>query len=158
MRELVLLRTVAVFLIAMAQAGCGDEAPESPRPTADLDRSALEGRLARAEDNIAALERRLVALERPSSTTAIEVALPGQTSRRARIEVSVHASQIFVDDEAVAEVALRAHLEALLAKHPDASVIVQAGPRVDHQRVVETMETIKEAGFGRIAMAARVED
>ncbi len=57
-----------------------------------------------------------------------------------------------------AQTALRLQLEELAADSPDASVVVQADASVEHGRVVDTMDTIKQAGFTRIAIATRSDE
>lgn len=123
-----------------------EASPEPAAPKTDDGRvEALERRLAQAEARIDVLEKRVVppAPTKPASD---------------RVSITLSPSQTFVDQEAVAQVALRAHLEAVLAESPGASVVIQADPTVDHQRVVETMKVIRESGFARISIATRSEE
>ena len=77
------------------------------------------------------------------------------TPRRPVSRVSIELDQdgITVNGDAVATVALRAELEAIAARSPDATVTIQAADDVPHARVVETMDEVKKAGLNKIAMA-----
>lgn len=140
-------------------SGC-DEPPTPTRPQGDDPRvDALEARLEQTEARVGALEKQLQEFEIPLSAPELSVVLPTpEQPSSGRVSITVKPAQTFVDGEAVAQVALRAHLEAVLAKNPEASVVIQADATVDHQRVVETMKVIKDAGFERIAIATRSDD
>ena len=126
---------------------CGNgPSPEDVKLGESLDR--IEARLQQLDDRLTALERaRLSALPTANGRTR-EPDKPVS-----RIKVSVTPSQIFVNGEAVASIALRAQLEELAATSPGASVMVHADASVEHHLVVDAMDTIKKAGFTRIAIA-----
>ncbi len=137
---------VSGFAIATAAAGC--EADH----TADV-----EARLAEAEGRIRVLEERIEVLqERPSAPApaAVPPAAVAPPARPvSRITIELDHDGLSVNGEAVAAVALRAELEAIAARSPDATVMIQAADDVPHAQVVETMDEVKKAGLGKIAMA-----
>lgn len=125
------------------------------------DPSKLEDQLSRIEARLDRIDERLQSQERSAVVAeAVTIELPKADSNPAlsRITVSISPTQFFVNGEAVASVALRAQLEELAATSPDASVVVQADAAVEYERVVEAMDTIKKAGFARIAIAKRTGD
>jgi len=139
-------------LVALTLLGCGcDETPARD--------GATEARLEKAEARISELESRLAALETMATVDAPPIELPRVDKPvSTRIVIALGEDQTLVDGEAVASVALRAHLEALAAKQPDASVMLRADDDVDYARVVSVMDTIKKAGFDRIAVATPADD
>ncbi len=143
-------RIAVMFSVVL---GCGSDAPESSKLEGQLDR--IEARLDRIDDRLRSLQGT------DASDATFRVNLPkaaAATPALPRIAVNVTASQLFINGDAVASVALRAQLEELVATSPDASVVIQADASVEHGRVVEIMDTIKEAGFTRIAIATRSDD
>lgn len=132
--------------------GCGADAHDPSKLEDQLSR--IEARLDRIDERLQSQERMAVVAE------AVNIELPKADSNPmlSRIIVSISPTQFFVNNEAVASVALRAQLEELAATSPDASVVVQADAAVEYERVVEAMDTIKKAGFARIAIAKRTGD
>ena len=135
-------------VLALALFGCNADTPQPPGDQLDqLDR--IEARLERIDERLRAFEHTVV------TANAVEIQLPEPAAAPAlsRIAVSVTPSQVFINDGAVATVALRAELEKFAAGSPHASIVIQADQSVEHGRVVEVMDTIKKAGFTRIAIA-----
>ena len=142
-----------IGVISLVLLGCSSDAPEPSKLEDQLGR--IEARLDRIDERLRSLERTAVVAK------TLKVNLPeaaAATPTLARIAVTVTSSQLFINGEAVASVALRAQLEEIAATSPDASVVIQADASVGHGRVVETMDTIKEAGFTHIAIAKRSDD
>lgn len=137
----------SIGLLSWVLVGCGAEAPES---------SHLEDQLGRIEARLDRIDERLQSLERaqaPARSLPVELRPARQKPALSRIEVDVTANELAVNTEPVATIAFRARLEELAATSPDASVVVRADQAVDHGRVVTIMDTIKKAGFARIAIA-----
>lgn len=140
----------SVAMLCLAD-GCGTR---DGKPTADdtAPAPALQRKLDRAEARIDALEQRIAALE-----TNLRVELPPSSPRAQvvgrRVSIEVTESEVLVEGEAVAMVALRAHLEIILASRPDVSVVLRADPNVELPRVTGVMDVVKEAGISRISVA-----
>lgn len=117
----------------------------------------LERKLDRAEARIAALEDRVATLE-----SNLRVELPPSSPRPKvvgrRVSIVVTESEVLVENEAVAMVALRAQLEIILASRPDVSVVLRADPNVEHARIADIMTVVKEAGISRIAVAVHADE
>lgn len=143
---------VSIGVFAVVLLGCNAEAHDPSKVEDQLSR--IEARLDRIDERLQSQERMAVVAK------ALTVELPEADAnpKLSRIVVSISPTQFFVNDEAVASVALRAQLEELAATSPDASVVVQADASVDYGRVVEAMDTIKKAGFARIAIAKQLGD
>ena len=141
-----------IGVVSLVLLGCGSDAPAPSKIEDQLGR--IEARLDRIDERLRSLERTAVVAK------TLTVNLPkadAATPTLSRIAVTITSSQLFLNGEAVASIALRAQLEEIAATSPDASVVIQADESIEHGRVVEVMDTIKEAGFARIAIAARSE-
>lgn len=141
-----------IGVISLVLLGCDAEAQDS---------SKIEDQLSRIEARLDRIDERLQSQERTAavaSAVAIELPETGSKPTLSRIEVTISPTQVFLNGEAVAIIALRAQLEALAATSPNAGVIVHAEEAVEHRRVVETLDTIKRAGFARFAIASPSDD
>lgn len=142
---------VAPLLACLLTAACGGDDEDSQQ--ADARTLELERRLEAAEARIATLEAEL--MRRPDAARLPILEFP--TAKKLvpqRIAIVVTQSEILVDDEAVAMVALRAHLEIILASRPDVSVVLRADPKVGFTRFTEIMNVVKDAGISRMSVAA----
>lgn len=120
------------------------------------DTSKLEDQLSRIEARLERMDERLQSYEHTevvANTVPIDLPVADASPALHRIAVSISPTQLSINGETVANVALRARLEELAAKSSDASVVIQADRSVDHGHVVFVMDTIKKAGFSRIAIA-----
>lgn len=142
----------SIGLLSWVLVGCGAEAPESSHLEDQLSR--IEARLDRIDERLQSLERR------PRAAQALPVDLHAVSREPAlsRIEVAVTEGNLAVNGEPVASIALRTRMEELAGTSPGASVIVQADAAVEHGQVVTVMDTIKKAGFTRIAVAVQSTD
>ena len=141
-----------IGIISLVLLGCNADAQDSSKIEDQLSR--IEARLDRIDERLQPQARSGVVAD----AVAIELPKPDSSPTLSRITVSISPTQLFVNDEAVASVALLAELEALAATSPDASVVIKADTSVGHGRVVDAMDTIRKAGFSRIAFATRSDD
>ena len=139
----------ATLLACVVGAGCG-KADDDSAPANRT--SELERRLEAAEARIAALEAELERRPDAAPVPVLELPKANKVVGR-RVAIVVTQSEILVDDEAVAMVALRAHLEIILASRPDVTVVLRADPDVEFPRVTDVMDVVKEAGISRISVA-----
>ncbi len=65
--------------------------------------------------------------------------------------------EIVYNQEVVSMESLRGILESEYSKRPNVTVIVQADESVPHGKVVQVMDTIRESGFSKIAIATIAE-
>lgn len=141
----------APLLACLLTGACGGADDDTQQ--VDPRTSALERRLETAEARIAALEAELA--RRPESDAIPALDLPkAKKIVGRRVAIVVTQSEILVDDEAVAMVALRAHLEIILASRPDVSVVLRADQNVEFTRITAIMDVIKKAGISRMSVAA----
>lgn len=136
-----------IGIIPLLFLGCGADAQDTSRVEDQLSR--IEAQLERMDEHLRSYEQTAIAAE----TVVIDLPTGGSTPALDRLVVTISLTELSIDGKIVAHDALLARLEELAASSPNASVIIEADTAVDHGRVVEVMDAIKNAGFSRIAIA-----
>jgi len=88
------------------------------------------------------------------------VALPTASSapqpERARVEVTVRADgSVYLDKEPVARAELGSELHTLISTSPDLTIMVNADRKAEHGRVVEVMDSARQAGARNLTIGVR---
>ncbi|MBK6899246.1 MAG: biopolymer transporter ExbD [bacterium] len=93
---------------------------------------------------------------------AIQLDLPGSTSARAVDEgpsviTLTEQGALFLDRSPIDESELVAALRARLAESGDDRIVLRADTNSQHGRVVHLIDLIKDSGYARVSLSARVE-